>query len=571
MEIDARYYQRAAVRETWSYMKSSGGNPCICIPTGGGKTIVMAMLAKDCLGWGKRIVIATHNQELLLQIEATLLRYGMPCGIYSAGLGRRDTEQDIILVGIQSGYRCAGLFGFRDVVFIDEAHRISPEDNSMYCQLFHGLMELSPKLRIIGLTATPYRMNDGLICSPENWLNQISYEVSVKELIDNKFLCPLRSKSSQLSIDTSQLKVKINDFSESQQEDMFLARANEIIADLFARCQTYQRKSILVFCAGVKQAFDVKERLQKLGEVCGVITGDTKDSIRKEYLDAFKSQEIRWLVNVNVLTEGFDAPCVDTVALLRATVSPGLFYQMSGRGLRLHPSKEYCLICDYGENLDRHGPIDAITPPGKKGSGGAKTKSCPTCEEVLPLRTDICPDCGYVFADATERASPWEKISNRPTDADVISDNKPPEWITVGAMDCDVNPPRVEGKLPTLKVSFYANPHRLGYPVVSVWLCAEHEGFARFKAETIWSRLNGLDPLPHSVTEAHNLLLERLASGDILPPTSILVGRDPKSPKFKTLLDMAWEEGEPDDDTFDIDEFRSSLPASKTKDLEDFF
>ena len=570
MEIAARYYQSAAVECTWNYMRNQrDGNPCICIPTGGGKTIVIALMSRDCLGWGKRVLVATHSQELLLQGEKTLKRYDIDCGVYSAGLGRRDTEQKIVFCGIQSVYKQPHIFGRRDFVIVDECHRISDNENSMYAQFFRGLSELSP-IRICGLTATPYRLGQGLICGEDNWLNKIVYEVGVAELIEKKFLCDIRSKAGDGAIDTSQLKIRGNDFSEADQETAFMQNADRIVADVHARATITGRKSILIFCAGVAQAQDVRERLLAMGEACGLVTADTPDTVRAEYIAAFRDQELRWLVNVNVLTEGFDAPGVDCVALLRATVSPGLYYQMTGRGLRLSDTKGYCLLLDYGENVKRHGPLNQITPPRKSGGGLPPTKNCPECGEILPAHADICTDCGFVF-EKLEQKTPWEKINSRAADDEVIAKPVKPQWEPVALMEVRKHTPREEGKLPTLKLSFYANREKIGFAIAQQWLCVEHNGYARSKAEGVWNKLNPHDVCPTDSELAAVTLKKRLENGDIEPPTAILIKPDKANPKFMTILDYSWSDEHLPQDELDDDFGDKPFFTAKTDIVDDFY
>ena len=116
----------------------------------------------------------------------------------------------------------------------------------------------------------------------------------------------------------------------------------------------------------------------------------------------FKDQKIRCLLSVNVLSTGFDAPSVDCIVLFRATTSPGLFYQMLGRGMRLSPAKENCLVIDHGGNVRRHGPVTNITPPKPRGSkkedDEEKVKICDRCDAATPMPAPAeCPACGTPF------------------------------------------------------------------------------------------------------------------------------------------------------------------------------
>ena len=213
----------------------------------------------------------------------------------------------------------------------------------------------------------------------------MTYEVSVKQLINEGYLCKLRSKWLD-GVDSSKFRImSTGDYSEEDQQDAFLAKVREITIDMHKRCN--DRKSIIVFCAGVKQAYAVQDILRDdCGEYsCHVITGETHDHDRAIFFDEFRQGLLRYLVNCNCLTEGFDARNVDCVVLQRATTSPGLYYQMAGRGLRTNPGKPECHVLDYGENISRHGPIDDIDPGHRRNKGKpgqAPVETCPNCKEI---------------------------------------------------------------------------------------------------------------------------------------------------------------------------------------------
>ena len=184
------------------------------------------------------------------------------------------------------------------------------------------------------------------------------------------------------------------------------------------------RKKILVFCADVAQARLFQEKIKKLsGEEAGLVTGETSSQERAELLARFQDKShnlyapinpLRWLVNVNVLTTGFDAPMIDCVVLARPTLSPGLYYQMVGRGFRLHESKTDTLVLDYGGNIQRHGCVDAITLKIKNGCGGgdAPIRECPDCHTILPISVSRCASCGYIFPIPEAVSKLEDKASN---------------------------------------------------------------------------------------------------------------------------------------------------------------
>ncbi|NJL71279.1 MAG: hypothetical protein HC888_06550 [Candidatus Competibacteraceae bacterium] len=204
----------------------------------------------------------------------------------------------------------------------------------MYRTFLSEARIVNPNVRLIGLTATPYRMTTGTICGPDNLLNHVCYEVGVRELIVQGYLCPLKSKAGRRKVDTSSLHTSggrggefIAGEVEALMDDDSLVRSacQEIVA------HTRDRHSVLIFAAGVQHALHVQRVLGEMGQECGFVCGDMLPFERTETLKRFKDGGcggLKYLVNVNVLTTGFDAPNIDCVVLLRPTNSPGLYYQM---------------------------------------------------------------------------------------------------------------------------------------------------------------------------------------------------------------------------------------------------
>lgn len=416
-------YQKRAVDSTWAYIRQNQGNPCIVIPTGGGKTHVMAQMIADCLRWQKRVIVAAHTFELMRQLHCNLESYGVDSskvGFYSNTVGERETEKPVILATIQSIFSKADEFGVRDVIFVDECHRVNPQDEDTQYRRFFACY---PNSKIIGLTATPYRLGSGLICDQGSLFNAISCEVSIRELLfsDPPKLCTLRSKWVD-GIDTSKLSISGGEFAKDDEQKAFDEILESVCVDMYQRCK--DRKSIIVFCSGVQHCKDVSNFLHsRYTEAAFVIEGNTPDDERKMRYDAFRGGNLRWLINYGVLTEGFDAKNIDAVVLQRATTSPGLYYQMAGRGLRLHPSKSDCLVLDYGENIARHGPIDKIEPGKRRKQGQKKeapVKACPQCKEAVVIQARQCDVCGYEW-----EVESTPKIKGKASNEDIISDGEP--------------------------------------------------------------------------------------------------------------------------------------------------
>jgi len=386
--ITLRPYQVEAISAVYDHLRRRDDNPCVVIPTAGGKTPVMASICRDAVQqWDGRVLILAHVKELLEQ-AVDKLHIMAPdlwnrIGVYSAGLRSRDTDHPIIVAGIQSVYRRAAELDAFDLITVDEAHLIPPSGEGMYRQFLAEAKIVNPNVRLIGLTATPYRMSTGMICGPENLLNHVCYEVGVKELIVQGYICPLRSKAGKIKADTSNLHIRGGEF---------IAGEVEQLMDDDSLVRSACREII------EKHAQHVQRILGELSHECGFVCGETLPFERAETLQRFKDGDLKYLVNVNVLTTGFDAPNIDCVAMLRPTNSPGLYYQMVGRGFRLHPGKDNCLVLDFGGNILRHGPVDdlQIKEPGQ-GNGEAPAKECPECNAVIHAAYATCPECGYEF------------------------------------------------------------------------------------------------------------------------------------------------------------------------------
>jgi DNA repair protein RadD len=514
--IQLRPYQREAVEAVYRHLRERDDNPCVVIPTAGGKTPILATICRDAVSlWNGRVLVLAHVKELLeqavekLQLAAPELMLNI--GIYSAGLGCRDTEHAIIVAGIQSVYKRAKDLGRFDLVIVDEAHLIPPDGDGTYRSLLTDLKAINPALRIIGLTATPFRLAAGSICDQENILNTVCFEVGVRELIVQGYLCPLITKAGRQKVDTKKLHTRAGEFVASEVEalmddnDLVLSACREIIQ------QTQDRHSVLIFASGVKHGEHVRQTMEHLGAGCRTVFGDTLEFERAQTLDDFKAGRLKYLVNVNVLTTGFDAPNIDCVALLRPTLSPGLYYQMVGRGFRLHSSKQNCLVLDFGGNALRHGPVDMlkIKMPGA-GDGEAPAKECPDCHAVIACGYTACPHCGHVF----ERKK--NEHEREASTAGVISGQKSDTTYDVMEVLYGVHCKR--GAPPdaprTMRVDY-----RLGFNRwQSEWICLEHGGFARQKAENWWVHRSA-EPIPDDVESAVTIA----QAGGLLTPRTITI------------------------------------------------
>lgn len=527
--MQLRAYQREAVDAVYEFLRTRDDNPCVVIPTAGGKTPVMATICRDAVQhWQGRVLILAHVRELLEQAaeKLHLVAPDLPVGIYSAGLKRRDLGYAITIAGIQSVYEKACDVGPVDLVIVDEAHLIPPDGEGMYRTFLADAKQVNPQLRIIGMTATPFRMKSGTICAPENILNAVCFEIGVRELIVQGFLCPLRTKAGALKPDTEKLHVRGGEYIAGEVEDLMdddnhvLSACREIIE------HTQDRKSVLIFASGVRHGQHICRVLVERHKVeCGFVCGETLPFERDEALRRFRAGELKYLCNVNVLTTGFDAPNIDCVALVRPTLSPGLYYQMVGRGFRLHPGKTDCLVLDFGGNVLRHGPVDAIriTDAASNGNGDAPAKECPQCHAVIAAGYANCPECGHEFPERNRRkheatASSEGILSDQVT----RTEHEVTETFYCVHVKRDAPPeaPR------TMRVDY-----RIGFnQYVSEWICFEHAGFPRRKAEHWWMQ-RSVEPAPASVDEAVDL-----AEAGALAPTLAITVEHKTGEKFDRVV-----------------------------------
>lgn len=385
-----RPYQQEAVDKTIGYFKKSRDPAVIVLPTGAGKSIVIAELAKIAKG---RVLVLTHVKELVEQNHSKYESYGLKAGIYSAGLNQKQTTGKVIFGSIQSVARAKRSF-FNDfsLLIIDECHRISMEGETQYKQVIETLKENCPSLCILGLTATPYRLGLGWIYE-FNHLGEIKskesrffkhcvFELPLEYMIKNKFLTqPVKVDIPVTCYDFSELTQKGRMYTTSEVEELLKTQKRLtplIIKNIVHITESYDRKGVMIFSSTVSHAKEILDYLPE-GDA-KIVLGDTENDERDEIIQEFKDRKFKYLVNVSVLTTGFDAPHVDVIAILRPTESVSLYQQIIGRGLRIDPAKKDCFILDYaGMGHDIYSPEISDKRPTK---------------ESVPVFVD-CPKCGF--------------------------------------------------------------------------------------------------------------------------------------------------------------------------------
>ncbi len=495
--MELRPYQRAAIEALYDYFSASSGNPLVVMPTGTGKSVVIAGFIREAVTAhpGTRILVLTHVKELIAQNFQALLRAwpDAPAGIYSAGLSRRDLHAQVLFAGIQSIHKRAAKVQRCDLVLIDEAHLLGRTDSGMYRAFLKELNEINTGLlKVVGFTATPYRLDSGMLHEGKDRLfTDIAYDVPVLDMIQQGYLSPVIPKQTTTQLDVSGVGTRGGEFIAGQleaavdREDVTKAAVAEIVQ------HGEGRGSWLMFCSGVAHARHVRDAIREHGVTAETVTGDTPGPERDGILAAFKAGRLRCVTNANVLTTGFDAPGVDLVALLRPTKSVGLYVQMVGRGTRLAPGKDDCLVLDFAGNTARHGPIDKVDGRKKEKSeepGEAPIKVCPECQTINHAAARHCVSCGYGFPP------PEVKVAQTAATNALLSTQMRAEWCEVtGVRYARHEKP---GKPASLRVTY-----QCGLASHSEWVCFEHQGYPRQKAEAWWRRRTDA-PIPGTVEAA---------------------------------------------------------------------
>lgn len=539
-----RPYQQAAVDAVYDYLRQHEDNPCVVLPTGAGKSLVLAKIASDAVQqWSGRVLILAHVKELLEQNADKVRRLcpEIPVGVYSAGLKRRDTKHPVLVAGIQSIYKRACEFDPFDLVIVDESHLISREGAGIFRRFLADCKMINPDMRVIGLTATPYRLDSGPICSPDHYLNHICYEVGVSQLIREGYLCPLISKAGVNRAEFGGLHVRGGEFISGEVE--LLMNDSGLVEAACAEIVelTQDRHAVLIFASSVAHGRRVVEVLERNHRIeCGFVSGQTAAGEREEILSRFRgdsndslfdSKPLRFLCNVNVLTTGFDAPRVDCVVMLRPTMSPGLLYQCVGRGFRLHPSKQNCLVLDFGGNIERHGPIDQIKPKEKRGGSNqpAPAKECEHCHALVAAGYANCPECGHAFPPPTRESHDAQArsagvLSGEITDT--VYDVQDTIYRVHVKRDAPEDAPRC------LRVDYMIGLNQWQ----SEFICVEHSGYARRKAQKWWSKRCQMQ-MPACAEEA-----AEMASLGLLAHTDKITVRSIAGEKYDRITDYSLSE-----------------------------
>jgi DNA repair protein RadD len=514
-----RPYQHEAIDAIYAFFATHSNpehNPVIALPTGTGKGVIIAGFSKGILSrWpSQRVMMLTHVRELIEQNAKKMLEHwrDAPLGIYSAGLKSKEPHRAITFAGIQSAVRHPEVFGHVDLIMIDECHLVSPDDQASYKKFIAALRETNPYLRLIGLSATPYRLALGMI-TDGGIFTHVCYDATSRgafvKLLDEGYLCPLIPIQTQTILDVSGVHKRGGEFIFPElaqavaREDI----TNEALDEAIIAAK--DRKHWLIFATGIDHVEMVVRMLTDKGITCAGVHSKMKSSERDTNIQDFVTGKIRALVNANILTTGFDFVPLDCIIMLRPTSSPGLHVQMLGRGTRpVHADgfdldttegrlgaiaasqKQNCLVLDFAGNMRRLGPINDPRIPNKKGdaTGDIPLKVCDACGCLNHISAKVCVNCGEEFEFV-------EKLETTASTIEPIIRDEP----LVEMFDVDTvqyAPHHKKGSPTSLRVSYKCGVRRF-----NEWVCLEHAGGIRYKAQTWWRQRTPI-PVPQTVDEA---------------------------------------------------------------------
>ncbi len=536
--MELRWYQLEAIDAIYNYFLHGAGNPIVAMPTGTGKSIVIAEFVRSVFSYykGQRIMMLTHVKELIDQNFKELIGVWplAPAGIYSAGLGRKENHAPITFAGIKSVVDKPELFGKVNLILIDECHMLNPKEETSYQKFITELKKINPHLKVIGFTATPYRLGQGMLTTPANvkgkelapLFTDICYDITAlapfNRLIAEGYLCKLVPRPQKTELNVSNVSITGGEFN---LEDLQAAVdkdeiTNAAIEETLACAGG--RNHWLVFATGIEHAQHICDRLNERGVPATCVHSKLSKADRDQRTLDFKSGKYVALVNNGVFTTGFNFPKIDLIVMLRPTNSAGLWVQMLGRGTRMAPGKENCLVLDFAGNTKRLGPINDPLIPKPKGKGKgqpAPVKLCETCGTYNHASVRVCDFCGAEFTFITklvEQAGTQELLAGEAPQVEIFQVNS----LTYSTH-------QKQGSPDSLKVTYFC-----GLRQFSEWVCLEHSGAIGHKARKWWIKRLKPDPfeigsqVPSKVSQA----LDRIE--DLESPTHLRIWINKKYPQI---------------------------------------
>jgi DNA repair protein RadD len=357
---------------------------------------------------------------------------------------------------------------------------IAPDHDTTYQKIIKSLLSINPKMRIVGLTGSPYRADQGMIHDPVKDGNVIftkcCYESDISRLINEGYLSSVQILNTHVSVNLDGVKIVRGDYDQSAAGVKFDAIVVDAVQDFKAIFAENNIKTALIFASTINNGQRIVEEFGD-NEQCKLAHGDLSTHERNELIRWLKDGEgNRYLVNVGLYTRGFDFPKLEALVLLRATNSLRLYVQIIGRLLRTHEEKAFGFLADYGTNVERFGPIDNLTPPKPPSNGEAPQKLCLLCDTVNRLSAKFCKECGAEFVNDSEDGN----YSMR-SKAQILAAKLEAQTIRyeVDGIIYERAYSRAAG-LPMIKALFYDQDAEL---IHTHYLCLDHSGYAGDKAQ----------------------------------------------------------------------------------------
>lgn len=506
-EYVLRDYQQTAADLTYTDAMTKGIHPVCVLPTGSGKSVVLCEIVDKILTedpeWN--VLILSHTEEICEQDHTTLTDYfgGIDIGLYHAGLGSR-TIMKITVAGIQSASRQRDKFNRFDFVIIDEAHSVPTAGEGQYRTFLKGFDTY------IGLTATHFRLGHGYIHKGEGTIfNKISIDYSSGAkfvgLVDEGYISKIYTKQTLLELNANDIRTRLGDFVIPDMAKKFNREeiTNQAVKEIVEIGENYYKW--LIFSIDIDHAEAITEQLISHG--IKAIAIHSKMENRKKAVSDIRRNKYQAVVNVDILTTGFDDPNIDLIALMRPTKSPVLHVQSIGRGLRVARKKDHCLVLDFAGNTERLGPINDINleiARQTSGKGPTIMKTCPDCMCLVPIATRTCPACGSEF-----EIEKGKDLQNTSGFKSVVSKERREReegeefhhWVDIRSVTYSLW--SKAGKPPSMLVEYHPSTGGKHY---REWVLLNHKGWAQRNAEKwVMRRWTGSGiPQPRTAIDAIN-------------------------------------------------------------------
>lgn len=507
MSIEPRWYQQEAVDSIWRYYEEKFGHPLIGLPGGTGKSYVIAMLAKQIMDImpSSRLCMLTHVKELITQNRDELLNYWpmAPVGVLSAGLGTFATDTPIVYGSIQTAVNRLDALGHRDVVFVDEAHLISPSADSRYQIAKRALQEKNPYVKFIPLSATMWRLGLGPLVG--DLATDVAYDATGRDmfnriLADGYLVPPITPSAHMLTqIDLSHVAQSGRKFNETQLEAVTnVAPINrKIVAET---CQWgVDRNCWCIFGNSIDHANKLNWLFRANGIDSDVVHSKRKPEENQYVINRWKAGSLRCIVNCGMLTTGINNRRCDLIAVVRGLLSSAMWVQILSRVTRTCPEvgKRNGLVLDFGNNTARLGPINDPVIPRRPGKGGTHTvpvRVCGKCGFYCHASDRTCSNCGYVFPIQS-------KLGPEASTIPIVAGSQAPLGqrpipFNVNKVIYHTNQPKGTDRPPYLKCDYYC-----GARVWGEHIFLEGKGLAKHHASQWW-RARTEVPVPSTANDA---------------------------------------------------------------------